>query len=152
MTALHPPSTTPFDSLADLRAEHLRLLKQSKESAAQSDPGAAELATAVVEFLARTQATGKRLDTPSDREAAQSILDYWTATLFTLPGGVSARSTLPALIPGTSEDAVNLRLADFDTDKVLSVATAASQWLAALPPEDQALVRRILMRLVVLPG
>src|SRR5436305_6923030 len=100
---------TPFDSLDELRAEHGRLLRTSKGPTGEK---AADLAADVAKFLARARATGSKLDFPTDREAAQSVLDYWTATLFTLPNGVSTAAALPALIPGMTAGAANLQLAE----------------------------------------
>jgi tetratricopeptide (TPR) repeat protein len=144
---------TQFNSLADLRAEHLRLLRASKDQADRGSPNDYQFARDVVQFLARIQGAGKRLDSPSDREAAQGILDYWTATLFTIPGGVSARSALPVLIPGASEDAVNLRLADFDKERLNRIAADAEQCVQALLRVDPALessVRSVLLELLPL--
>jgi hypothetical protein len=146
------PAPAPFASLDELRKEHGRLLKGSKEEAkskgtAQSVEPAADPTHQIVRFLARAQLTGTRLDFPADREAAQSVLDYWTATLFTLPNGVSAASTLPSLIPGVTEAAVNLQLAAFDPAALREAVAEADAWLAR-PGADRVLARRILLRLV----
>lgn len=142
--------TSPFESLAALKAEHGRLLRAGSNNP-ESAQEQSDLTSSIVNFLAKVRATGACLDTPTDREAAQSILDYWTAKLFTLPHGVSAASSLPALIPGTAAGAVNLQLAEFDTKKVMQAAQAAENAFSALPTPDQSLAQRILMRLVRLP-
>jgi hypothetical protein len=77
-----PPTAAapPFDSLAALRAEHLRLMRLAKSAAPPDD-----LAERVNQFLGRARSTGTRIDGVAEREAAQGILDYWTAALFSLP-------------------------------------------------------------------
>ena len=137
---------TPFESLEALRAEHGRLLRASKTSISKSAEKA-DLASEVVGFLARARATGAKLDFPADREAAQSVLDYWTATLFTLPNGLSAAQTLPSAIPGITAEAVNLQLADFDRATLGQAWAAADDWLAGQTPELQVLARRMVLRL-----
>jgi energy-coupling factor transporter ATP-binding protein EcfA2 len=66
----------PFPSLAALRAEHNRLLQLHRE---QGD--LTPLAGQIEEFLHRGRATGAVLDGEQERWTAQSLLDYWTATL-----------------------------------------------------------------------
>lgn len=143
-------TVAPFESLAELRAEHGRLLKEGN-AATRSPEQSKQLPQRVVEFLARVRSTGVWLDTPADREAAQSILDYWTATLFTLPKGTSAASALPSLVSGDSTDGINLQLSEFDSASIRKVAEAADKWLLELPLEQQTLAKKILMQLVRLP-
>ncbi len=136
------PAPAPFDSLAELRREHAVLLKVAR-AATPAD----RLTDRVHEFLARAKATGTRLDAAADREAAQGVLDYWTASLFTLPGGLSARhaeAEAAAVRPATA----NVVLDEFDARTAGAVAESADRALAALPPEDQDLARRLLLRLV----
>jgi hypothetical protein len=142
--------TVPFESLAALKAEHGRLLRASSGSS-QSVDEQANLPDAIVTLLAKARATGTRLDTAVDREAAQSILDYWTAKLFTLPSGVSAASSLPSLIQGVAPGAVNLQLAEFDAKTVQQTADKAEQAFGGFSSTEKALAQRILMRLLRLP-
>lgn len=72
------PTIEPFGSLADLRREHGELLR-----ATQQHPKEAGQEERITAFLHRARATGERIDEPADRDAAQGILDYWTATLLT---------------------------------------------------------------------
>lgn len=70
----------PFMSFTSLRDSHRALLKQrrkARESAAE-DVFWAE----VTEFLHRGEAAGAFIDNTEDREAAQSLLDYWHNQLF----------------------------------------------------------------------
>ncbi|MBS0207001.1 MAG: hypothetical protein JSS49_29345 [Planctomycetes bacterium] len=139
--------STPFTSLEDLRTEHGRLLRASKESSGATDADTETVADKIVRFLARARATGARLDYPSDREAAQSVLDYWTASLFTLPNGVCAAQALPSAIPGVTSDAVNLQLEPFDPSTIDDVMKVADTWLNG-PDADQVLARRLMLHLL----
>jgi hypothetical protein len=140
--------TTPFATLELLRAEHGRLLRASKDPSRESFPtGSNTIASEIVQYLARVQATGTRLDFVTDRESAQSVLDYWTATLFTLPEGRSAAQALPSLIPGVTAEAVNLQLAAFDSQTLTRATAAADTWLRLQRKEDRDLADAILLRL-----
>jgi hypothetical protein len=127
----------PFESLADLRTEHLRLLRQTRAAG-----GVAAVRAEVDAFLDRAQAVGARLDAPADREAAQGILDYWTAALLTAVGG-GPPSEQPRLTPPRG-------LAEFDAATAGRVAEAAERAVAAMTPAEQELARRLLLRLVEL--
>jgi len=142
-----PTDAAPFDTLAALRANHSRLLQAPKPPAGVPT----ERAAAVVEFLARVKATGRRLDTPADRETAQGILDYWTATLFALPVEPAGRIDLSELIPDTPPGSVNLLLDKYAVEEARATVAVVEAWFAALSPEDQNLTQQILMRLVRMP-
>lgn len=69
----------PFPSLAALRATHNQLLEDHRTQAE------AEAFWQTVEmFLLRGRATGTLLDSEDDRWAAQSLLDYWSATAYSV--------------------------------------------------------------------
>src|SRR5690242_6596321 len=127
----------PFESLADLRTEHLRLLRQTRAAG-----GVAAVRAEVDAFLDRAQAVGARLDAAADREAAQGILDYWTAALLTAVGG-GPPSEQPRLTPPRA-------LAEFDAAAAGRVSEAAELAVAAMTPAEQELARRLLLRLVEL--
>jgi hypothetical protein len=77
-------STQPFGSLAELRAEHLTMLR-SWRTLRSSNP------EVVVAFRNRIAATGLVLDDDEEREAAQGLLEYWGAQLLsTDDAGVAA--------------------------------------------------------------
>jgi tetratricopeptide (TPR) repeat protein len=80
----------PFESLTQLRIEHVQLMR-----AARRDSRDEELIGRVRRFSNRARATGARLDSSADREAAQDIISYWTSYLFT----VGDRETLSAAPP-----------------------------------------------------
>lgn len=70
-------SAERMPSLAALQALHKELLRARRQD------GDTDVIVARIEILIRQgQATGAALDTDEDREAAQSILDYWSAILF----------------------------------------------------------------------
>lgn len=70
----------PFMSFTSLRDAHRILLKQRRKSreAEAEDAFWAE----VTDFLNRGEAAGAFIDNTEDREAAQSLLDYWHNQLF----------------------------------------------------------------------
>lgn len=67
---------SPFPSLAALRTGHNMLLRAHQEQG-DVQPLVGEIAA----FLRQGQATGVLLDAEQERWTAQSLLDYWTATL-----------------------------------------------------------------------
>ena len=70
-------SAERMPSLAALQVLHKELLQARRQD------GDTDVILARIEILIRQgQATGAVLDTDEDREAAQSILDYWSAILF----------------------------------------------------------------------
>lgn len=73
-------NVTAFPSLAALRTAHNALLRKHQEQG-DSEPVLADIAA----LLEQGRATGALLDGEQERWTAQSILDYWTATL--LSGG-----------------------------------------------------------------
>ena len=106
----------------------------------------------MTDYLRRAKALGRRLDDPADREAAQSVLDYWTATLFTLPGGLATRSTLPTSVAQGEAGAVNVLLDEFDPATIRSAVADAEDWLSGLGQEERQVARRVMLRLVRLAG
>ena len=66
----------PFPSLAALRAAHAQLLKRRRELGETP-----ELVAEIEAFLPPAQQTGVFLDDSAEREAAQSLLDYWWTSL-----------------------------------------------------------------------
>src|SRR5262245_31349015 len=81
MVPTEPPAFAeprPFASLAELRDRHAELLR-----AVPTDELEEKHLDEVKEFLRRGAATGAHLDQPADRQAAQGLLDYWKATLYT---------------------------------------------------------------------
>jgi len=79
------PATRPatamalFPSLASIRAAHRELLKQHREVG-----NSPEVLAALDDFIWRVRASGALLDQDADRQAAQSLLDYWSTRLYRL--------------------------------------------------------------------
>src|SRR5262245_25788990 len=134
MAAPSPPTPARYDSLAALRAAHAELLCDLPAEDLSDDQRARVLA-----FLERGAATGAVIDAPADRRAAQGLLDYWKATLYTQRRQSGPTTPLPVAL-----------LADFLESTVRAVADAAERYVAALPPADQQLVRHLLLALVTL--
>jgi WD40 repeat protein/energy-coupling factor transporter ATP-binding protein EcfA2 len=75
---------TRFPSFDSLRAAHSQLIKQySMDVLADSE----NFVQPVEAFLTRAQATGALLDSDSERESAQTMLDYWTTRLYRMGKG-----------------------------------------------------------------
>ncbi len=75
-TSATDESQIRFPSLEALRAAHGQLLKQTNEGYTPA------LLDAIADLVRRGCATGAVLDADADRWTAQSLLDYWTTTLF----------------------------------------------------------------------
>jgi DNA/RNA endonuclease G (NUC1) len=128
--AATPEADVRFSSLAAMQAAHRELLRASKEKPS-------DIRARVLRFLEQGRRTGTLLDTLEERGSAQSLLDYWTATLYSLPRGEGTPEAVP--------DAV---LLEFDARALQSVAQSAEETLAALSPKEQELARRLLLQLV----
>ncbi len=143
------PSTSPVSqpsvaTLDALRQQHAALLNQVPDENMNDQ----QLAL-VADFLQEAAAVGKYLDLPEEREAAQGLLDYWKATLYTQKRNKQAsRSAFDAGEKVRLEAAV---LADFDDDALADLAARAEQCVASLEQQDPAygeLARDVLLRLV----
>src|SRR6185503_6653873 len=76
MTVTTEPAVA-FTSFEAMRERHTELLNSLK-----SEPDAS-ITNSVLVFLQAGAATGAVLDEPIERNAAQGMLDYWKATLYT---------------------------------------------------------------------
>ncbi|MEZ4593617.1 MAG: SUMF1/EgtB/PvdO family nonheme iron enzyme [Chloroflexota bacterium] len=80
----HSDSTSeefiPFMSFTSLRDSHRALLKERRKE--KTTPEEDQFWAEVTEFLHRGEAAGIYIDNTEDREAAQSLLDYWHNQLF----------------------------------------------------------------------
>ena len=65
----------PFMSFTSMRETHRVLLKQRRKERDATEQ--AEFWAEVTDFLHRGAAAGAFIDNTEDREAAQSLLDYW---------------------------------------------------------------------------
>ena len=69
-----------------MRAAHSKLLKQYSLDAVADKTNFIDTA---LDFLNRGQATGELLDLESDRDGAQTMLDYWSSRLYRIEQTVS---------------------------------------------------------------
>ncbi|QEH35016.1 hypothetical protein OJF2_35610 [Aquisphaera giovannonii] len=141
MTTAEPPrdpaEAPPFPSLEAMRAEHAGLLE-----ALPPDGLDDAQVRKVNDFLARGAALGRLLDAPADRQVAQGLLNYWTATLYaesrlTRGGKHTPRPQVPSAL-----------LAAFDTATAAEVAGRAERAVEAMAPDVREAARRVLLRLV----
>lgn len=88
-----PASDERFPTLAALRYAHQELLRAMREGSE-----IAQYTETIVAFIQRGIATGKLLESEDDRLTAQSLLDYWSATLYRA-GLVSPDATLAEFDP-----------------------------------------------------
>lgn len=126
----------PLPTLAALQAAHAALAGQAKAEGATLDH-----ATAVQDFVARAVATGTVLDARDDRQAAQSLVNYWVSR--------SASEALKAgrPVPAVCDPGFDTLLPEFDPATLRDAIAAADERLRQ-SEADPALVRRLLLRLV----
>jgi hypothetical protein len=140
MTALEVATAQgQFTSLEAIRAAHAELLEQLPDEGLT-----AEEVGQIKVFLKKCAAAGTLLDSTADRKEAQSLLDYWRATLYAESREKGSNQAASELGSQRLADAV---LAAFDQETVGKAAIAADQWLATLPEEDRKVVRRVMLRL-----
>jgi hypothetical protein len=118
------PPATRFGSLGAMRSAHRELLRRRSA-------GAAEFRHSIDEFLGRGSTTGQILSSAAERDDAQSMLDYWTASL--CAEGHKSR---------------DVPLDDFNLAETQRLAHDVEQWFAWLPAEEQEALRSILLRLM----
>ncbi|MFL5341424.1 MAG: hypothetical protein ACJ8F7_14865 [Gemmataceae bacterium] len=153
-------TSTPFPNLAALQGAHLALAQGVPHDGATLPP-----AEAIREFVARAVETGRVLDQRDDRQAAQSLINYWVsrvanaARLEDKPVASLARKSNPG--DGVAEKAhravqnaaavfgpeVDTLLAEFDPGSLRDAVADADARLRQAGA-DPKLVRRLLLRLV----
>lgn len=85
-------SAEPYDSLSMLRTEHI-----AKMRAALGEERTDAFNAEIRGFIARVKATGRRLDSSSDRETAQNVIGYWASYLYRGDEPEVLSATLPVL-------------------------------------------------------
>lgn len=90
----------PFPSLPVLRARHAELSGRYRTAAARDDP---IFWDEVERFLRQARATGARLESADDREAAQAILNVWSSNLYRARRG-DVDAELAEYDPGAPHD------------------------------------------------
>jgi len=129
-----------FDSLADIEREHALLVNDLK-SLLSTPEGTGR----VMRFLSRAAATGSILDAREDRTSAQGLINFWAAKLATADRGEDGDGKRTVVAKPKFEDTL---LAEFDPSTVRMAVAAADRWLAGLEPQDEAVARCVLLRLV----
>lgn len=131
-----PPAAGRFDCLSDLRTAHAELLADIPGETLTPEQEAR-----VKAFIARGVATGTILDAPEDRSAAQGLLNYWTASLYTAGG--------PRHRGGTDRPRGTVALlADYDEESARGLDKAAEEAVGRMSEADRGVARQILLRLV----
>jgi len=98
-----PATGEPFASLVALRAAHTELLKRHR-----AEGETPTLVSAVEQFLACGRATGALLSEEDGRWMAQSLLDYWSTTLYRAGAPTTSAALVefdPELAPVLPDDA-----------------------------------------------
>ena len=140
MTVTH---ATPerFPSLNAVRQANDELVANLPEEDSQWGENERRAAEArCLEFIARVVETGAILDMPADRKVAQGLINYWVARPYT----ASADGGVKRPLLGRADTL----LKPFDAAVMRSIVERSDAFLITLGPEDQALARRILLRLV----
>ncbi|MFI5461187.1 MAG: peptidase M12 [Isosphaerales bacterium] len=133
-------SDNRFDSLDAIEREHTLLVNDLKSLLAT-----AEGSGRVLRFLSRAAATGSILDARDDRTSAQGLINFWAAKLATAARSEDGDAKRNVVVKPKFEETL---LAEFDPSTVSMAASAADRWLAGLQPQDQAVARCVLLRLV----
>jgi hypothetical protein len=93
--------TSPYDSFSVLKDAHSTLLKR------YGDGETSEVMDEVLTFISRASATGALLDGENEREASQSLLDYWMTVVYRAkltPPDATLAEFDPALSPALDDD------------------------------------------------
>jgi hypothetical protein len=75
--AITPVTATPIASLEELRIRHSAMLQRREAGHRDIEPTPGE----ILGFLEAAASLGAALEGDGSREIAQSIMDFWTATL-----------------------------------------------------------------------
>ena len=116
----------PFDGIVPLQRAHLELLRTWGKEGRGKSP--VSVRKKVHDFMAAVQITGKALDRPADRDAAQAVLDYWAIELIPTGDETAAGDETTILEPFDESAAPDL------SDK-----SSPFKGLAAFAEQDAAL-------------
>ncbi len=130
-----------FNSFAELQRANTELMRasQSQRKAAASEGGSRP---AVRAFVAKAQATGAILQNDAERQAAQNILDYWSAELVSA-ADIDEKAWTPAMLaPFRPEELADTPAESTPADAELAekrqtsreqirLAAVARQWLTS---------------------
>jgi Novel STAND NTPase 1 len=104
-------STDPFPSVAAIRDEHARLIADLQEAvpdrkeirADQHDKIITALRERILGFIRRVRESGVTLCTRSERSEAQSVINYWANTLYSLKDASTGPLAAEELVLARSE-------------------------------------------------
>ncbi|MGY3532251.1 pentapeptide repeat-containing protein [Bradyrhizobium sp. USDA 4452] len=139
--ALVTPAAEPFSSLDAIRRANDELISNLPIDAInwkETERETAEERTA--EFIMRVVETGAVLDMPADRKMAQGFINYWASRPYT--SSFNDGATSPNL------GRANTLLTPFDATIVLSIVESCDAIFLAKDPNDQAVMKRMLLHLL----
>jgi hypothetical protein len=93
-----------------------------------SDSDGEAVSERIAQFIDRATASGTVLDTPSDRRAAQALIDFWLAKSFEFPRETRAKQRTPTR--------ANTLLKPFDSTTVISAINNGDALLASLGEDE----------------
>src|SRR5215467_1494886 len=96
--AVEPPAM-----LSRLRAEHVEMMREARRH--ERDDA---MVRRMRSFIDRVKAAGARIDSLTDRDAAQDIITYWASYLFTAGDREALSAALPVLDPFDQANAPDL--------------------------------------------
>jgi WD40 repeat protein/tetratricopeptide (TPR) repeat protein len=128
----------PFASLTELQEQHAALVKEVGTNFL-----APNKLPQIDRFVHRSLATGAVLDAADERDAAQSLITFWVTRLRSAVRFEKAKAASP--VPEFDDTL----LAEFEPAALdASVIAPADAWLRAQSEPDQALARRLVLRLI----
>lgn len=137
--------STPITTVRDLRKRHSDLLQRQRGSDSEERLSPGEM----LGFLEAAQALGKLLEDRAQRENAQGVMDYWTASLLSVApraGEQTRPFTLAPFEPGAQTEAEKAQAdAKAGLSKAIAAATAYHEKAST---ETQKSVLHVLRRLV----
>jgi Pentapeptide repeats (9 copies) len=134
----------PFTSLRALRAASDELVQNLPEDEALiSDRDAANWTKRITAFIDQCAVTGKVLDAPADRRAAQNLVDFWVTKRATLVRDSGSR--------GRRAERPSVSVERFDPASIDAAAKQGDEMVGSLGARGKRLVRRILFQLLRLP-
>lgn len=77
MTDQSENAIAPLKSLEEIQQAHVELMRELKPNLGSGNQGNAK--PAILDFVSRVKDAGARIEGPAERQAAQNILDYWSA-------------------------------------------------------------------------
>lgn len=138
---MSPIEPEPYASLSALRHGSDELLESLPEDGRRLlEDGSNANAERIRNFVDRVVAAGAVLDTPSERRAAQALIDFWVARSYAMPRDSGAKQPLSGR--------ASILLKPFDPQVLKPAINNGDAVLASLGDKDKDLARRILLQMV----